>query len=154
MSKNTSKYIGYILILYQGLAIVASIINLIYDFATGKTYLFFSSYVSWFIPQYYLSNTGNIWNLLPLLLFIGTTIILFIKSAESLMLKSEKISKYPALNILWLGISQLSYMLFFCFHMTGNNPPYISIANIYSNLAFFFIYLIFIFVRYDYSKVF
>lgn len=154
MSKNIKKYGGIILILYQFAAIIASIMNLIYDFTTGKTYVFFASYVSWFIPQYYMSVTGNRWNLLPLILFIGITLFLFIKSAKNLLPENEKFSKYPALNILWLGISQLSYMLFFCFHITGNEPPYFSFANLYSNIAFFFIYLIFIFVKYDYSKVF
>ena len=153
MSENTSKHISHALILYQFIAIIASIINLIYDLITNKTYILFMGYVSWFIPQYYLSTTGNLWNLLPLILLIGATLFLFIKSAKCLLSKSVKRLKYPVLNILWLGISQLSYMLFFCFHITGNAPPYFSIANLYSNIAFFFIYIIFIIVKFDCSKI-
>ena len=154
MSENTGKHISHALILYQLIAIIASIINLIYDFIANKTYIFFMSYVSWFIPQYYLSNTGNLWNLLPLILFIGTTITLFIKSTKCLLSKNVKQLKFSALNVLWLGICQLSYMLFFCFHITGNECPYFSIANLYSNIAFFIIYMIFIIVKFDCSKIF
>lgn len=152
--KNINKYFIHILIIYQVIAIAASTINLIYDFITNKTHILFISYVSWFIPQYYLSKTGNLWNFLPLILLIGITIFLFLKSAKCLLSENTKQLKYPLLNVLWLGISQLSYMLFFCFNITGTYPPYFSISNLYSNIAFFFIYMIFIIVKFDWSKIF
>lgn len=154
LRKQTNKYFIHILIIYQFAAIIASIINLLHDFITNKTYILFISYVSWFIPQYYLSENGNLWNLLPLVLLIGITLFLFVKSAKCLLSKNTKQLKYPLLNVLWLGISQLSYMLFFCFNISGTYIPYYSTSNLFSNIAFFFIYMIFIIVKFDYSKVF
>lgn len=155
MRKNISKYLSRFVIIYQGMAILATTINLIFDFITCNTYAFPISYISWFVPEYYLAVGGNLWNLFPLAILIGITLFLFVKSSKILLSEDVEQYKYPTLNGCWLGINQLSYMQFFCFNLaTHGEPPYCSMANLSINMAFLIIYLINLFMKFNYNEVF
>ena len=152
--KLICKYLIYFVIIFQTAAIVVSIVNLIYDYITGETYLALISNVSWFIPQYYISQTGNLWNLIPLLLFIGITVFLFFKSSKYLLevkdldtrSTNEKAVKYVAMDIMWLALIEVSYIMFFCFNMAAHDyPPYLNFVNmwIYYIVAFMGMFILF-----------
>lgn len=142
------KYISYFLIAYQGVAIITTIINVVLELLNNYNCIFFNSYVPWFVPVYYLLNGGNIFNIIPLILFATITVFLFLKSTKALVTIDSGSPKAPLINALWLGISLLSYMLFFCFHFAY--APYCSLVNIYSNIIFFFAILIISLIKYDY----
>lgn len=102
-----------VLVVCQGIQIILSIINLIYCFITGSTYLFPTSNVAWFIPQYYISNGQGLWNAIILALFIGITVFLYVKSSRLLLSNSTKINPIVAINGTWFGLCQLMYSMFF-----------------------------------------
>ena len=150
--EKTIKYISYFLIAYQGVAIITTIVNVVFELINNCNCIFFNSYAPWFVPVYYLLNGGNIFNIIPLILFATITIFLFLKSTKALVTIDSGTPKAPLINSLWLGISLLSYMLFFCFHFTY--VPYCSLVNIYSNIIFFFAILILSLTKYDYFRQF
>ncbi len=128
------RLLCYILIVYQGIAIISTILNVIFELVNNENCIFFNSYVAWLVPVYYLLNGGSILNIIPLILFAVITIYLFIKSSKVLITIDSGTPKSPLMNSLWIGISQLNYTMFFCFNFT--EAPYCSLTNIYSNVAF------------------
>lgn len=145
-----------VLVVYQGIQIISSLINLIYCFISGSTYLFPTSNVAWFIPQYYISNGQGLWNAVILALFIGVTVYLYVKSSKYLLGDSVKPNQIVALNGLWLMLCLLSYIMFFGFHLAGQpgGVPYFSPANWYISMVVDFAYLILILAKYNYSDEF
>lgn len=143
-----------VLVVYQGIQIISSIINLIYCFITGSTYLFLTCNPSWFIPQYYLSNGQGLWNAIILALFIGVTVFLYVKSSRLLLSNSTKINPIVAINGTWFGLCQLMYSMFFCFHLSPEYAPYNSLFNYGLNIFFLITYLVLILCKYNYSDEF
>ena len=145
-----------VLVVCQGIQIISSIINLIYCFITGSTYLFPTCNPSWFIPQYYLSNGQGLWNAIILALFIGVTVFLYVKSSKYLLGDSVKPNQIVALNGIWVMLCLLSYMMFFAFHLVGRSGdvPYWSPANWYISIAVYFTYMLVILIKYNYSDEF
>lgn len=139
-----------VLVVYQGIQIISSLMNLIYCFISGSTYLFPTSNVAWFIPQYYISNRQGLWNAVILALFIGITVFLYVKSSKYLLGDSVNPNQIVALNGIWLMLCVLSYMMFFCYHMI-DEPPYLSMLNLCLNIIFGFTYMLVILIKYNYS---
>ncbi len=153
IKQKTKKTIYWFIVIFQGVSIIVTIINLIYCFITKNTYLFFCSNVALFIPQYYISYGGGIWNTIPLILFIANTAVLYYKSSVIILGVKKTRGFYVALNGFWLILCNMSYLMFFTFNTaTGMSiPPYFSFANIYIWIVFIFIY---VFVIYSKNNIF
>lgn len=149
--KKAIKIFCLVIVLYQAFQIVSSVINLIYCFISGSTYLFPTSNVAWFVPQYYISNGQGLWNAVILALFIGITVFLYVKSSRLLLSDSTKINPIVAINAAWFGLCQLMYSLFFCLHILPEHAPYYSLLNYGLNAFILIVYLVIILCKYNYS---
>lgn len=149
---NKQNILYWFTVVFQGVSIIVTTINLIYCFITKNTVSFLFSNVALLIPQYYISYGDGIWNIIPLLLFIAITVLLYFKSSMIILgIKNQK-KFYISINGLWLIFCNVSYLIFFTFNTaTTGVPPYCSFVNIYIWIAFIFIY---IFVIYKKNSIF
>lgn len=139
---NKQNIIYWFTVVFQGVSIIITIVNLTYCFITKNTDSFLFSNVALLIPQYYISYGDGIWNIIPLLIFIAITVFLYIKSSMIILgIKNQK-RIYITINGFWLILCNISYLTFFTFNTAVVGiPPYCSFVNIYTWIAFIFVYI-------------
>lgn len=144
----------YFIICYQILSFIFTIINLIYCFISTDTTLFPFSIASFFIPQYYITYGGGLWNIIPLMILILITSLLFVKSSKEFLNPHHNNGKFIALNIFWLCFMYSYFPILFMLNMPSNpKPPYASILNLFISVVFMFIYMIAMFCKVKYYEI-
>lgn len=144
----------YFIIGYQVLSFIFTIINLIYCFISTDTTLFPFSISGFFIPQYYITYGGGLWNIIPLMILILITSLLFVKSSKEFLNPNPNSGKFIALNIFWLCFMYSYFLVFFMLHMSSNpQQPYTSILNLFISVVFIYIYIIAMFCKVKYYEI-
>ena len=144
----------YFVIGYQILSFIVTIINLIYCFISTDTTLFPFSIAGFFVPQYYITYGGGLWNIIPLVILIFITLLLFVKSSKEFLNQQPNHGRLIALNIFWLCFMYSYFPVCFMLNMPSYpEPPYNSILNLIISVIFTYIYMIAMFCKVKYYEI-
>ena len=108
------KVIKLIYIVYQGLLIASTLVNVLYWFMVKKIF-FLTSIILVFVPIERFSDSHSIIHLFFLLLFFTFTIFSFIKMIPEILYSKKVRLPYTLVNIFWLFISTWLAMIVIAF---------------------------------------
>lgn len=98
------KPIKWIYIIYQGVLIVATLVNVFYWFIVRKTF-FFTSIILLFFPIDRFSASHNILHLVFFFLFFILTVFSYIKMIPELLYSQKVRLPYTLANIFWIIVA-------------------------------------------------
>lgn len=98
------KPIKWIYILYQGVLIIATLVNVFYWFIVRKTF-FFTSIILLFLPIDRFSTSHNILHLVFFFLFFILTVFSYIKMIPELLYSQKVRLPYTLANMFWFFVT-------------------------------------------------
>ena len=113
---------------FQGYMILISVINLIFCVITGNSnQIFFGSIYLFFVPYIRYINSGNIFEILILVLFFVFTIAVYILSLRELFNDKNLKAPFTIINVIWMLLSYASVILAVDSGISYNFIPYITL---------------------------
>lgn len=111
---------------FQGYMILISVINLIFCVIIGNSnQIFFGSIYLFFVPYIRYINSGNIFEILILVLFFVFTIAVYILSLRELFNDKNLKAPFTIINVIWMILSYASVILAADSGISYNFIPYI-----------------------------
>ncbi len=95
----------------QGLMILSTITNIIFYILTGSSNIFLGCIYLIFIPYNRFINSGNIFEILILVLFFLITILLYVLSVREIFNINNTKAPFTILNIIWIMLSYFGVVL-------------------------------------------
>lgn len=153
MKEKINKPFSLILIAFESIIILSTIINVIYCLSTLTTALFPFSMFTFIVPVFYIINGFSYFNLLVLIPFLIITLVLFTKNIKALLKPTYPNNKIIPINIIWfLSAGVLSNVTFFNFYHFSEVEEFVSLWKLIIWLIFGAIGIIVVFSRFNFSE--